>query len=529
LKRPLKSSSEYSLFKIELIALLLLVIPVCLASAAGDFNCSITANESCTNTKVLYLRNDTGGYLNAHAQNASVGTYPYVVCCNSNSTLSLACGEGILFKLNATTNSHVQRGDYAGPAPVYGVNACLSATPGYFNCTYVDSACPSGRECFASMASSNSSANNDTDAHAGDCNEYVRKVCCRVVTDVLVTYVSPTPGNNSRQTANSVMINVTAAADSNVNVDTCILEWKVGTNPAANETMQKIGSGSNVTCNATKATTDATNYTFKVYANDSSGVMGNEAARTFRENSVPEKVNLTSPANQSHTTSRTPTFQWQVPTDNESDTLNYTINITCLGVACSDDNRYVTDIMTNSYTPTTELKYFGDDNRYYNWSVRAGDGYEFGQWSDVWTLTVDTNVSIIMLNNTVDFGANRVPGYSDNTTDNNPYPFSVRNIGNCMVDVNLSASSLLWSTQPAPSPYYQYKVDWLSGEGGAFNWSGSQTSWANVPQTNTSFVRNLNYTSGNSSFEADINITVPQGEPPGAKSSTIVFSGEYHR
>jgi hypothetical protein len=454
-------------------------------------------------------------------------SYPYVICCNSNSSLSYACGEGVLLKLNATTNSHVQRGDYSGPAPVYGVSACLTTAPGYFNCTYVDDSCPANRECFVSMASSNASANNNTDAHVGPCNEYKRKVCCGVFNETVVTYVSPTPAANSRQTSNSVSINATVRVDAGSSADTCILEWKVGTNPAANETMQKIGTGSFVSCNATKATVDATNYTFKVYANDSGGNMANETARTFRENDEPAKVALDYPANQSHNTSRTPMFHWTVPSDADGDTLNYTINITCFG-GCSDDNRIVSDIATNSYTPTTQMKYFGDDNYYYNWSIRAGDGYEFGSWSDVWKLTLDTNVSIIMLNSTIDFGVNRPPGYTDNTTDNSPYPFSIRNVGNCMTDVNISASDMLWDSVTAPSSYYRYKVDSLSGEGGAFNWSGSQTSWANVPQTNTTFVNNLNYTAGNSSFEVDINITVPGDEPPGTKSSTLLFAGEYH-
>ncbi len=501
----------------------MLFSPAYIVSAAGNFSCSITASGSCSYTKVLYLKNDTGGYYNAHAENVSEATYPYTICCDSNSTLSYNCGEGIVVKLNATTNTHVQRGDYSG-AIVYGISACLSGVPGYVNCTYVDDACPANRECFASMASAYPSENNDTDAHLGPCTEYRRKICCGVISDLIITYVNPTPDDDTRRTSNSETINVTVTSDSGVSVDTCILEWN-----GVNETMTMRGTGSSVTCDATKATTDGTTYTFKVYANDSVNNMANESLRTFRENDEPEKVVLTSPENESHTTDHTPTFDWEVPSDADSDTLNYTINITCFGTCMSDDNRYVTDIMTNSYTPTTELKYFGDDNSYYNWSVRAGDGYEYGIWSDIWKLIIDTNISIIMLNDTVDFGENRPPSYSDNTSDNNPYPFSVQSTSNCMIDVNISASDLLWDFVSTPSSYFQYKVDWLSDEAGAFNWSGSQTDWESVPQTNTTFVDNLNYTAGNSSFEVDIGITVPGDEPPGSKNSTLVFTGEYHR
>ena len=526
----LKSTSEMSMLKAELIIFLLLLIPVYIASAAGNFSCNITASGSCSYTKVLYMQNDSGGYWNAHAQNITPGTYAYAICCDSNSTLSYACGEGVLLKLNATSNTHVQRGDYSGSL-VYGISTCLTTTPGYFNCTYIDDSCPANRECFASMASSNASTNNDTDAHVGPCDEYRRKVCCKVVLDPLVTYVSPTPGNNSRQTANSVTINVTVTSDPGVSVDTCILEWTVVGVSTANETMQKIGSGSSVTCNVTKATSDATNYTFKVYANDSANTFGSEGGRQFRENDEPAKVVLTSPADGTHTTDRTPTFTWEVPSDADSDTLNYTINITCFGTCMSDDNRLVTDIMTTSYTPTTELKYFGDDNSYYNWSVRAGDGYEFGSWSNVWKLTIDTDVSITMLNDTIEFGENRIPGYKDNTTDNDPYPFSLRNIGNCVININITSSDLLWDSAAQPSDYFNYSVNWLPGEEGAFNWTESQTAQANMPEVgqNVTFIDSLNYTAGNSSAEIELYIQVPPAEPPGTKASLIIFTSEYHR
>lgn len=526
----MKSSSETALFKIELVIFLSLVIPVYLASAAGNFTCSMMSSGSCSggNTSVIYLENDTGGYWNAHAQNVSVGMYDYVICCNSTSTLSYLCNEGVFLKLNATTNSHVQRGDYSGPGIVYGVDVCLTADPGYFNCTYVDDNCPANRECFASMGSSNSSANNNTDSHIGPCGEYRKKVCCRVIPGPSVTYENPTPGDNTRQTANSVTINVSVSTDSAVSADTCTLEWTEVGESTANETMEMIGSGSSVTCNMTQITVDATNYTFKVYVNDSVGTSNNESTRQFRENDEPDQVVLSSPSDGSHITNRTPYFTWNEPNDADGDILNYTINITCFG-GCSDDNN-MSNTTTTSFNHTKGISYFGDDNHYYNWSVRAWDGYEYGQWSGLWNFTLDTNVSIILLNDTVDFGENRIPGYEDNTTDNSPYPFSLRNVGNCMIDVNISSEDLLWDAVSQPSDYFNYSVDWLTGEEGAFNWSGSQTSSVNVPQVdqNVTFMDYMNYTPGNSSAEIDIYIEVPPGEPVGTKSSNIVFTGEYH-
>jgi hypothetical protein len=477
------------------------------ASAGSEANASLDGQDI---TNAAYpFRIGYNGYINGTIDEVRV-----------SKTLRSADWINQSYQMVANQESFVAFGD---EETAYNVNACLATTPGTFNCTYVDDACPANRECFASMGGAYPSDNNDTNAHIGPCDEYKRKICCRVLGGLVVSYVSPTPSDGSRRTANSETINVTVSGDEELSIDTCILEWN-----GANETMTKHGSGTTVTCDATKVTNDGMTYTFKVYANDSSGALSNETMRSFRENDEPAKVTLTSPANYSHITDRTPTFDWEIPSDADGDTLNYTINISCFP-ACSDDNRLVTDVMTDSYTPTTELQYFGDDNKYYNWSVRAGDGYEYGAWSDTWKLTIDTNVSIIMLNDTIDFGTERPPGYSDNTTDNSPYPFSIRSISNCMIDANISASDLLWDNIPTNSSYFQYKVDWLSGEGGAFNWSGSQTAWAQVPITNTTFVDYLNYTSGNSSFEVDINITVPGDEPPGTKSSTIIFAGEYHR
>ena len=531
--KRMKSSVSNNLLFLEalVITFILLVCSVYFVSAAGNFNCTIITGGTCAagNTSLIFMENDTGGYLNAHAQNVSVGTYSYEICCNSTSSLYYNCDEGVFLKLNTTTNSHVQQGDYSGPGIVYGIDACITADPGYFNCTYVDDSCPADRECVASIGGTDAS-DNRTNAHIGPCSAYKRKACCRVLDEISVTYENPTPPNYNRETSNSVTINVSVSTDAGVSTDTCILGWIIDAGGETNETMEMVGSGSSVTCNITKATNDGTNYTFRVYANDTGGAWGSESAREIQENDEPAQVTLISPADGSSTTDRTPTFSWNQPSDADNDPLTYTINITCFP-GCSDDNRYVSGIGSTSYTPTYELQYFGDDNYLYNWSVHANDGYENGSWSDKWNLTIDTNVSIVLINDTVDFGSNRVPGYTDDSTDNDPYPFALRNIGNCLIDVNISSSDLLWDSASQPSDYFNYSVAWVPGEGGAFNWSGSQTTETNIPQVdqNVSFIDYLNYTSGNNSAEIDIHIEVPTGEPTGTKSSTIVFTGEYEK
>jgi hypothetical protein len=525
-----KSSAGNNLAVLEISLFLFIILSVYMVSAVGNFTCSITASGSCSggNTSVIFMENDTGGYWNAHAQNVSVGTYDYVVCCNSTSSLTYACDEGVFLKLNATTNSHVQRGDYSGPGMVYGVDVCLTAVPGYFNCTYVDGSCPGDRECFASMGGSDPSDNN-TNAHIGPCQEYARKICCRVIPLPKVTYRPPTPDNDSRQVANSVNINVSVVVDSEVSPDTCTLEWTEVGGSTTNYTMEMIGSGINVSCNYTITTNDGTNYTFKVYANDSVGNLKSEEMRQFRENDEPGQVVLSSPASGSHFTNRTPALKWSEPSDADGDALAYFVNVSCLklgGGDCSSDDRYESTTNLN-YTPPTELQYFGDDNYYYNWSVKAYDSYENGTESDKWNFTMDTNVSISIDPDVVDFGEDRPLGYGDNTTDDDPNPFGLHNDGNCMIDANISALGNLWYSKPSPTDHFNYSVGWFSNEIGAFNWTGSTTGWTNVPMVNVTFICYLNYSDTNDSAEVDLEILVPPDEIAGAKSSNLIFTGWY--
>ncbi|MBN2101520.1 MAG: hypothetical protein JW716_01465 [Candidatus Aenigmarchaeota archaeon] len=131
-----------------------------------------------------------------------------------------------------------------------------------------------------------------------------------------VTYVLPTPGDNSRQISNSVTINVTVS-DATMNVDTCTLDWD-----GQNETMTKVGTGNSVTCYATKATTDGNSYSFRVYANDSIGNLGAEASRSFTENTKPA-ISLVNVTPDSPFTTNDLTCSVSGWSDNEGDGQNY--------------------------------------------------------------------------------------------------------------------------------------------------------------------------------------------------------------
>ena len=288
--RNVKSSSKVMVLYIVISLIIILAIKV----MAQGITCSISS--ICSNTAVLYMKNETGGYYNAHAQLPSVANYPYILCCSSTeTTLSNTCSDAIVLKLYATTNSHVQWGNYSGPYTVYSNNACLSADPGTIECIYQNS-CPANYECLISMASSESWAENKTNAHVGPCSEYSMKVCCRFIGLPVIKFVNPTPLNATRRINNQETINASVSGSSDI--DTCLLEWN-----GVNETMNMLGSGTSVYCYKTKTTTDGTTYTYRVYANDTAGNLNVSEERTFRENAKPTITSIAITPTNAYTTS----------------------------------------------------------------------------------------------------------------------------------------------------------------------------------------------------------------------------------
>ena len=163
--------------------------------SAATLNCSVMNASSCVspNITIFRLLNESGGYYNAHAQNATLSGYSpiynYSLCCSSDYTLSATCSEAIVLKLFNYTNANVQFGNYSGPNTTYTYSSCLSASPGAASCTYSSGSCAGGYSCLASIASSEGWANNQTNAHVGPCSEYNTKVCCRLNSPPVISNV----------------------------------------------------------------------------------------------------------------------------------------------------------------------------------------------------------------------------------------------------------------------------------------------------------------------------------------------------
>ncbi|MBU2052741.1 MAG: hypothetical protein KJ721_00700 [Nanoarchaeota archaeon] len=232
-------------------------------------------------------------------------------------------------------------------------------------------------------------------------------------------------------------------------------------------------------------------------------------------------VTLLSPEDGNITTNRTPEFRWNEGTDEDGDNLTYDLNITCYP-GCSVGNRLYSGISELNKTLTNYLQYLKDNNFYYNWTVRANDGFGDGPWATPRKIEIQAEVDITLLNNTIAFGALNAEETS-NTTDDSPLPFLIQNDGNCFTNVSINASNL-WTSVANPSDYFKYKIDNKSGEEGSFNWLQSNTIWTQVPNTTQLAIAEFNWSDATDSAEIDLLVTAPAAEGAGDKSSTVYFT-----
>ncbi|MDP3989805.1 MAG: hypothetical protein Q8Q01_01215, partial [archaeon] len=239
-------------------------------------------------------------------------------------------------------------------------------------------------------------------------------------------------------------------------------------------------------------------------------------------NTLPTVPELVSPLNNSAITNRTPSFIWNNSVDADIDTLTYQILV--------DDNSAFNNVEINvssiaegttntTYDSATTLNV---DTVYY-WKIRANDSTGYGEFSNVSNFTLQSLLSITISTDTVAFGSLGQNERND-TTDNNPFPFSAENSGNIISNVTITATSY-FSTPAFPSEYYQFRIE--ANETDGFDISRSNMTWVNMSDSSaTPHVINLNWESIKNDFLTAINITVPDDEPAGAKSSTVTFTIE---
>ena len=338
--------------------------------------------------------------------------------------------------------------------------------------------------------------------------------------------ISPVPAYT-----NNNLLGYCYATDIDADSITYYYRWYNGTDLFSSGSSSGYTQGleSNVNNLSSSNTAEGENWTFSCLAYD-----GYENSSTWSNSSVtignspPNTPTLLSPTDDNNTLfNRSPNFIWNC-TDNDSDTLNFTLEI---NITAGDTNKYYTELNItpsgNNYTYTIpdELKtYIETSNNVYEWRVRAYDGTNYSAWSDTYNFSIEESVIISMVNNNVDFGSDLML-LTEYDTISDANPFQIRNDGNVNVTlINLTTPSF-WLSQPLGTEYLQYKTDNYSTNS-TYNYSGSTTSWTNFSSNNANVTRNLYYEVGSNYIETDLKILVPGAEPPGNRSATFNFYWE---
>lgn len=153
---------------------------LCVHLASAEFACVFKTSCNATETSVLKVQNDSGGYNNAHAQliNYTALNYTYRLCCEADSDqwLNNSCqneNSTQVISLYSQTNSHVQVPSVGS----YDYDVCLALSPGNLTCEYVNSSCSTNYVPLFSIAGSPLS-DNTTNAHIANYSHYTLNVCC---------------------------------------------------------------------------------------------------------------------------------------------------------------------------------------------------------------------------------------------------------------------------------------------------------------------------------------------------------------
>ena len=246
-------------------------------------------------------------------------------------------------------------------------------------------------------------------------------------------------------------------------------------------------------------------------------------------NTLP-RVALLKPDDGNQTIDRTPNFTW-TGNDDDGDSLQYEINITTYYTGggrrkvCDISRAKATQGSASSFNPTDVLNCLWDNGYYFNWTVRAHDGDGYGNWNETErNISISSNVAISLSIDYINFSTIGMNG-EDNTTDNNPKPFVLKNDGNVELNISVNATNP-WDSINLPHQSYRYKIRNVSNT--CFDYANTSTSWTNIPSSVTQAIQKLNFTvdqssvCGNSSI--DISVSIPNNEPPGNKTSYMTFT-----
>lgn len=528
--------SSYNRISVIVILLMICLLSVGLASA---FNCSITTRASCTETPVFYMKNDTGGYNNAHVELANQSNYPYTLCCDSNAegeSMSNDCsveGSKTIMKISGITDAHAQIPSIND----YSQDVCMNVDKYNLVCNYRNGACLAGEECLFSMASSevNGGNYNQTNAHVGNCSYYSLNTCCNL------TFTNELP--------NAVDINITPIYPNTTSDLICnfkIVDFDDAINLKANYSWYKNGilqsglSGQKFVSNNTMDFVTLDSSEFEHFENWSCQITGydgyqyglaNMSSNVTILNLPPSIPILSNPINgKGNLFERNVSFEWKASSDSDNDAITYHINVTNIF-----DSRFE-HTLSNPWNTSNTYYIFNEElhtldevnNQEYFWQVKACDEYDAcSNWSQLWNFSILSSLVVDITSNAMNFDNVKINTVYD--TDAVEYdPFTFENNGNVRANlVNITADKSLWLTQGFDKEYMQIKAD-TSIYPNSFNLSGSLMSWMNLTNGiyNDVIIDKLNYRNNNNSIETDVRIKVPGTEPPGSKSMELTFIWE---
>ncbi|RLI98488.1 MAG: hypothetical protein DRO99_00580 [Candidatus Aenigmatarchaeota archaeon] len=157
-----------------------------------------------------------------------------------------------------------------------------------------------------------------------------------------------------------------------------------------------------------------------------------------------------------------------------------------------------------------------------------GEGITGQVWGMV-NVSVNQTVALVLTRQEVVFFLNPPSSgleFMNDTEDNHPRPFALRNDGSTNLNVTLYANQTLFEQVSLPTEKFQYKCgdnsSTCDADGGS---PASTTSFTNVPTSATLAIWNMSFQSGNNELEIEINATVPPNEPTGDKITWIEFVG----
>ena len=141
-------------------------------------------------------------------------------------------------------------------------------------------------------------------------------------------------------------------------------------------------------------------------------------------------------------------------------------------------------------------------------------------------VNVSCTVSITMMGNNISF-IYMTEGTTNDTTDNIPPPFRIRNDGNVVVNISVTANNSLFAENPSPTTNFNVACGNVTEEHNCTQ-ALREVGWYAIPLSpseSPAIIANLQFNATIDEAEVDINVTVPAGTPPGGKSATLTFTG----